>query len=143
MNSPKGLEGLFYAHPEDSQALHFLFEQPMDAPLPLTLIDPFYRHPDQGGSGTSAIQGTPISVDHFYCPHYAHTAHQNHLVRAQSLFFPTTANGFVDMNYCVEDLILEPTDEPCNMALDARDDNTHHEQGNWDEEMLRLAYLPA
>lgn len=128
---------------EDDQAGNFLFEQPVNTQLPLTLVNPFYMDPAdaQGGSGNPANGHGPMPADPFP-PHYV--AHPDPLVPAQSRFLPTTVNGFGGMR--VEDLIFErpdPLNESCDLALsDAGDENVTHEQGNWDVEG-QLAHLLA
>lgn len=134
---------------EDALAGDLLFEQTVNAQLPLTLVDPFYMHPGDG-AGIPANTHDPMSADPFFIQ-YADAAHQDPLVPAQSRLVPTTANGFASMNSCVEDLIFERPenpDESCDLALsEAGDDNTHHDQGNWDEgevapvQMCQHAYL--
>lgn len=121
--------GLFFPRPEDVQAGNFLFEQPVNAQLPLTLANPLYTHPAE-----PAHHQDPLVP----------------LVPAQSHFFTTTATGFIGMH--VEDLIIEPSDESCDLALsDAGDENTNHEQDNnwvneWEaasSQVCQLAYLPT
>lgn len=116
---------VFFPQPEDVQAGNFLFEQPVNARLPLTLANPFYTHPAEP----------------------AH--HQDPLIPAQSRFFTTVATGFIGMH--VEDLIFEPLGESCDLALsDAGDETPNHAQDNWENEgeaapsqMCQLAYLPT
>lgn len=147
---------LFYEQPQDGQAGDLLFEHFVNAELPLTLNNPFYRHPvPQHGQNIPPNTHAPMLPDPLFS-HCADFAHPDPLVPAENLFLPTTANGFAGMNgMCVEDLILprpEPLDESCDLALsDAGDVNTDHyyEQGNWDEgeEMIgqrgALSYLPS
>ncbi|KAG6354577.1 hypothetical protein INS49_004595 [Diaporthe citri] len=76
--------GASYEQFGDAQAGNFLFEQPANAQLPLTLVDPLYRHPadGQGGPGIPANMHAPVLADPFR--HYADVAHPDPSVRTQS-----------------------------------------------------------